>query len=67
MIDDGETDWKVVCINVADPLAEKLNDIADVERSSPGYVSCMREWLRNYKVVDGKPKNEFGLDEKALG
>ena len=26
----------------------------------------MREWLRLYKTVDGKPKNEFGLDEKAL-
>ena len=66
MIDDGETDWKVVCINVADPLAEKLNDIADVERELPGYVSCMREWLRNYKTVDGKPANEFGLDERAM-
>ena len=26
----------------------------------------MREWLRMYKTVDGKPMNEFGLDEKAL-
>ena len=66
MIDDGETDWKVICISVDDPLAAQLDDIDDVERLLPGYVSCLREWLRLYKTVDGKPKNEFGLDEKAL-
>merc|ERR1719215_1144081 len=26
MIDEGETDWKVICIDVTDPLAENLND-----------------------------------------
>ena len=25
MIDEGETDWKVICIDVTDPLAEKCN------------------------------------------
>ena len=27
MIDDGETDWKVFCIDVSDPDSDKLNDI----------------------------------------
>ena len=27
MIDDGETDWKVFCIDVNDPDSDKLNDI----------------------------------------
>mmetsp|Transcript_12696 Transcript_12696/g.32417 ORF Transcript_12696/g.32417 Transcript_12696/m.32417 type:complete len:463 (-) Transcript_12696:554-1942(-) len=66
MIDDGETDWKVICINVDDPLASQLNDIGDVERVLPGYIGVMREWLRNYKVVDGKPQNQFGMEERAL-
>ena len=35
MIDDGELDWKIVCIRTDDPLANVLNDIEDVER----YVS----------------------------
>ena len=43
------------------------HDVDDVERVLPGYISCMREWLRMYKTVDGKPKNTFGLEEKALG
>ena len=45
MIDDGETDWKVICINADDPLASQLNDIDDVERVLPGYISVIREWL----------------------
>ena len=30
-VDDGETDWKVLCINVEDPLSERLHDIDDLE------------------------------------
>ena len=66
MIDDGETDWKVICIATDDVLAPKLNDIDDVERLMPGTISVMREWLRNYKTVDGKPQNAFGMDERAM-
>ena len=32
MIDDGELDWKIVCIRTDDPKADVLNDIEDVER-----------------------------------
>ena len=32
----------------------------------PGYVSVLREWLRKYKLIDGKPENKFGLDERAM-
>jgi inorganic pyrophosphatase len=32
MIDDGELDWKVIAINTEDPLADKINDVEDVER-----------------------------------
>ena len=66
MIDDGETDWKVICISCDDPMASKLNDISDVEKELPGYTSAMREWLRLYKTVDGKPMNQFGLEERAV-
>ena len=36
-------------------------------KPSPGLISVMREWLRMYKTVDGKPMNEFALEEKAVG
>ncbi len=34
----GETDWKVIAIDVNDPLAENLNDIHDVEKLMPGFL-----------------------------
>ena len=58
---------QVICISVDDPLAPQLNDVDDVERVLPGYISVMREWLRLYKTVDGKPENKFALDERAVG
>lgn len=66
MIDDGELDWKVIAIRAADPLAEQLSDINDVEAKCPGVISGIREWFRWYKTPDGKPLNAFGYDERAL-
>ena len=34
----GETDWKVMAIDVNDPLAENLNDIQDVDKIMPGFL-----------------------------
>nr|CDS27386.1 inorganic pyrophosphatase [Hymenolepis microstoma] len=64
MIDEGETDWKVIAINVEDPLSKKLNDIADVEKHMPGFLDATRDWFRNYKVPTGKPKNTFAFNEE---
>lgn len=57
----------MIAIDVDDPLAKDLNDIGDVEKLLPGYVSGIREWFRWYKTPDDKPLNEFGFGEKALG
>ena len=67
MIDDDETDWKIVAIDAEDRWAPELNDIDDVERLVPGTVSLIREWFRTYKVPDGKPPNEFALGEECMG
>jgi len=73
MIDEGETDWKVICINVDDPMASELNDIDDVKKHMPGLLEATHEWFRVYKYNDGKPMNEFAFNgecqnkEFALG
>ncbi|KAE8446851.1 hypothetical protein EG329_011628 [Mollisiaceae sp. DMI_Dod_QoI] len=36
LLDDEETDWKVVVVDVNDPKAGKLHDIEDVEKEFPG-------------------------------
>ena len=46
LLDEGETDWKVIVVDVADPLAPKLNDIEDVERHLPGLIRATNEWFR---------------------
>lgn len=66
MIDSGELDWKVLAINIEDPMAAQLQGIADVEKKMPGVVSGIREWFRWYKTPDDKPLNEFGFGEAAL-
>lgn len=35
MIDEGETNWKAIAINVDDPGAANYNDISDVEQLKP--------------------------------
>ncbi|KAL4807479.1 inorganic pyrophosphatase [Aspergillus unguis] len=65
VLDEGETDWKVVAIDVNDPLASKMSDIQDVEASLPGYLDALKTWYRVYKVPDGKPENDIALDGKV--
>jgi len=62
MIDEGETDWKVLVIDVNDPNAAKLNDAADIEKVLPGKLKEVFEFLRDYKIPDGKPPNQFAFN-----
>ncbi|XP_073427913.1 inorganic pyrophosphatase 2, mitochondrial isoform X2 [Dendrobates tinctorius] len=62
LIDEGEMDWKIIAINTEDPEADKFNDIDDVKKYKPGYLEATVEWLKTYKVPDGKPENQFGFN-----
>ncbi|KAF6207995.1 hypothetical protein GE061_016444 [Apolygus lucorum] len=64
LIDEGETDWKVVTINKNDPLFDSLKDISDVEKHLPGLLKATVEWLRMYKIPDGKPENQFAFNSE---
>jgi nucleosome-remodeling factor subunit len=65
MIDEGETDWKLIAIDINDPLAENLNDIHDVDKVMPGFLKATVEWFKIYKMPDGKPANEFAFNAEA--
>ncbi|XP_016003479.1 inorganic pyrophosphatase 2, mitochondrial isoform X2 [Rousettus aegyptiacus] len=62
LIDQGETDWKLIAINVKDPEASKFNDIDDVKKYKPGYLEATVNWFRLYKVPEGKPENQFAFN-----
>merc|ERR1711991_215259 len=59
MIDDGETDWKVLAVPAAElaQAGELANEAA---------VDAVRHWFRFYKTTDGKPENSFAFDAKLL-
>jgi len=62
LLDEGETDWKLIAIDVNDPLAPQLNDIYDVDQYLPGLLAATFEWFRVYKIPAGKPVNSFGFN-----
>ncbi|EDW61563.2 inorganic pyrophosphatase [Drosophila virilis] len=65
LIDEGETDWKIIAINVNDPLASKVNDVSDVDQYFPGLLRATVEWFKIYKIPDGKPENQFAFNGDA--
>ncbi|KAJ2039557.1 inorganic diphosphatase activity protein [Coemansia sp. S3946] len=65
LIDDGETDWKVLAIRSDDPMADRIQDIKSLEAYMPGLVSATVDWFSKYKVPDGKPLNSWAFDGRA--
>jgi len=64
MIDEGETDWKVIGIDRSNPQADHLNSISDV---NPATLAMIIDWFKMYKTTDGKPENSFYKDGEFLG
>ncbi|XP_074849588.1 inorganic pyrophosphatase 2, mitochondrial isoform X2 [Carettochelys insculpta] len=62
LIDEGETDWKIIAISVDDQEAQKIHDIDDVKKYKPGYLEATADWFRLYKVPDDKPENQFAFN-----
>ena len=50
MIDEGQTDWKIIAIDNTDPMARKLSDISDIDVYMPGLIKTTLDWFRLYKV-----------------
>lgn len=46
--EDGETSWKIIGIDIEDPIAELLNDIEDVKTVLPGITEMVAEWLETH-------------------
>ncbi|XP_011686954.1 PREDICTED: inorganic pyrophosphatase isoform X2 [Wasmannia auropunctata] len=65
LIDEGETDWKIIVIDVNDPLADQMNDVSDIEKHYPGLMKATIEWFKIYKIPDGKPENQFAFNNEA--
>jgi len=64
MIDNNETDWKILVIDVNDPDAGKYNDAGDVPKA---LVEKAFTFLRDYKIPDGAGPNQFAFDSQLKG
>ncbi|CCD13066.1 unnamed protein product [Trypanosoma congolense IL3000] len=62
MIDEGQMDWKVICISHNDPICRFMKDIHDVPKFLPGCLDAIREWFRVYKICQGGVASEFAFD-----
>lgn len=62
LIDEGETDHKILCISLRDPDYSRIHSLDDLERIKPGHISRLRDWLKRYKTSDGKPENRLASE-----
>jgi len=63
LIDEGETDHKIIAIAANDPDAGAIHDMVSLERVKPGVIADLIDWLKNYKTSDGKPQNRLAQEE----
>lgn len=66
LIDDGEMDWKILTIDINDPLSCKVNNLSDVQIYFPGLLESTKRWFKDYKIPTGKPENKFAYDGKYI-
>lgn len=62
LIDEGETDHKVICIALSDPDAKSIHSMADLEKVKPGTTAKLVHWLKRYKTSDGKGENSLAQE-----
>lgn len=65
LIDEGEMDHKIIVLALSDPLASRVDDMAQLKAARPDIVANLIEWLKLYKTTDGKPENKLGSEEPS--
>jgi len=50
---DGKLDWKVIAVNMEDPLAAELHDLEHLQAKFPALTSELRDWFGDY-AYDGE-------------
>ena len=64
LIDNMETDWKILAININDTKAKLINNLEDLNRYFPNLEIELFDWFENYKLKSHQIKNTFGLNKK---
>lgn len=64
LIDDGETDHKILCVAEGSDDFDRIHSVNDLESHRPGTIKRLVHWLKYYKTSDGKGVNELGNEER---
>jgi len=59
LIDEGETDWKIIGININDLRSYKLKDFNDLSKKE---IDDIYDWFINYKLHSKNIKNSVGMN-----
>lgn len=62
LVDEGETDHKILCISLHDKDAGSIRSLDDLERVKPGQLDRLRDWLKRYKTSEGKGENNLASE-----
>ena len=62
LLDEGETDHKIICISLSDPQSNVIHTMDDLESHKPGTLHKLRDWLKRYKTSDGKAENTLASE-----
>jgi len=62
LIDEGETDHKIIVLRQDDAHFDSVNTVEDLDRVRPGTIKMLVDWMKNYKTSDGKPVNRLRHD-----
>lgn len=60
MVDDGETDWKVITVAVGDSNYDKWNDIGDIDAAT---LNAILVWHQTYKSTNCLKVNKDNTNE----
>lgn len=66
LIDEGETDHKIIAIRASDPRANSVTSLAAWETHFPGVKARLVDWLIMYKTSDGKPENTLANNDEPV-
>ena len=61
LIDEGETDWKIIGINIMDYRSYKLRNFNDLSKNE---INDIYDWFINYKLHSKNIKNSVGMNGK---
>ncbi|KYQ93266.1 inorganic pyrophosphatase [Tieghemostelium lacteum] len=66
LIDEGETDWKLIAISNDNALFSQISNLEQLEKHLPGTCEKIKNWYQFYKTSEGKEPNKLALNGRIL-